>query len=213
MKTNLMGPVSPERRRFLSLFVKGTIAAAAAAVLPFSLASTSGCRGRSPASTAAVGNISEALAKSRAIIIGYKGADGKVLNDNGTIRTTAKIEGNDAGFFVEFAPEDAIDVNGARSLSLNIKGEIFQRQGWGHYASIQVIDKNGRRFILQELCDEGAFGSCVGKSVTSSSSVRKGTNLKIQLPEGLESIRRLEIVFIGETIVAPGFAISDIGLH
>ena len=156
-------------------------------------------------------NISEAIKKSGSIPTGYKGADGKVKVDrsNGAIVTTGKIEGNDAGFFVAFRP---VTVGNNKKMSLYIKGEIIQKQGWDHYASIQVMDEDGERYIIQEVCREGKYGSCSGKDRIKPSAVRQGTTLSIKLPEGLKNIARVEVVFVGETSVETGFNLSNIKL-
>ena len=156
-------------------------------------------------------NISEAIKKSGSVPTGYKGADGKVKVNrlNGAIVTTDKIEGNDAGFFVAFKP---VSVGGNRKMSLFIKGEIFQKQGWDHYASIQIMDADGERHIIQEVCKEGKYGSCSGKDRIKPSAVRQGTTLSIKLPESLKSISRVEVVFVGDTSVEAGFNLSNIKL-
>ena len=157
----------------------------------------------------AVADISQAIEKSKSIPTGYKGAEGKVKVEKGTIKTTDVIEGTDAGFLVEF---ELVEVKNAKHLSVDVKGKIFQRQGWDHYASIQVKDEDGQRYILLELCKEGKYGSCEGKPITKSSSLRKGTSLKIKLPAKLETIQRIEVVFVGETKVNAGFTLSNIKL-
>ncbi len=158
----------------------------------------------------AVADISKAIQKSGSIPTGYKGAEGKVrVEKGGAIKTTAVIEGNDAGFFVAFKP---VEVENAKFLTLDILGKIFQKQGWDHYASLQAMDEDGERKIILEFCKEGKYGSCSGKSITKPSSVRKGANLKIELPKGLETIARIEVVFIGQTSVEAGFTLSNIKL-
>lgn len=160
--------------------------------------------------TETVADISAAIKKSGSKPIGYKGADGKVKIDaNGSIVTTAIIEGTDAGFFAPFPPAE---VGKATALSLQVKGNIFQKQGWDHYASIQVMDEDGNRYILKELCREGQYGSCEGKDRTAPSSVRQGTTLTLALPKELKTIARIEVVFVGETRVDAGFALSNIKL-
>ena len=156
-----------------------------------------------------IADISKAIQESKSIPTGYQGAEGKVKAEKGSIKTTADIEGTDAGFLVEFEP---VEVKNAKHLSLDVKGKIFQRQGWDHYASIQAKDEDGERYILLELCREGKYGSCEGKPITKSSSLRKGTNLKIKLPAKLETIQRIEVVFVGATKVNAGFSLSNIKL-
>lgn len=152
-------------------------------------------------------NISEAIVKAGSKPTGYKGAEGKVVIENGAIKTTADIEGTDAGFFVSFP---AVDIKGAQNLELYTKANIFQKQGWDHYSSIQLKDENGKRYIVLELCREGQYGNCAGKPVTSSGSVRQGTTLKIKLPAGLDTLERFEVVFIGDTKVAAGAVFEKI---
>jgi len=164
-----------------------------------------------PASSpvAAAGNISEAIRKEGSIPTGYNGAEGKVEFSKGKINVTTVTEGKDTGFFVEIRP---IEVKGTKALSLQVKGRIVQKEGWDHYASIQVIDGNGKRHILQELCKEGKYGSCKGKNVTDPLTIERGTTLTLKLPEDLKSIARFEVVFVGQTRVEAGFSISDIKL-
>jgi hypothetical protein len=157
----------------------------------------------------AVADISKAIEQSKSIPTGYKGAEGKIKAEKGTIKTIADIEGTDAGFLIEFEP---VEVKNAKYLSLDIKGKILQRQGWDHYASIQIKDEDGKRYIVLELCKEGKYGNCEGKPITKSSSLRKGTNLKIKLPAELETIQRIEVVFVGATKVSAGFSLSNIKL-
>jgi len=159
--------------------------------------------------TEVVANISKTIASSKSIPVGYNGADGKVKFEKGSIITTAVIEANDAGLFVEFKP---VDVKDAKSLSLYIKGVIFQKQGLDHYASIQVNDEDGKVFILRELCREGKFGSCAGQPITKSSEIKKGITLTIPLDKDVKTIQRLAIVFVGEISVDAGLTISDIQL-
>ncbi|MBU1026117.1 MAG: hypothetical protein KKA31_00130 [Candidatus Margulisbacteria bacterium] len=157
----------------------------------------------------AVADISGAIQKFGSIPTGYNGAEGKVVAKKGAIQTTGVIEGTDAGFFVEFKP---VEVKGAKYLSVSVKGNIFQQQGWDHYASIQVKDAEGKRFILLEVCKEGKFGSCDGKSITKPNDLKKGTTLNIKLPPELKTVQRLEVVFIGATKVEAGFILSNIKL-
>ena len=161
------------------------------------------------AGTSVVANISDIIKTSGAKPTGYKGAEGKVVADNGAIKTTAVIEGNDAGFFVAVPPVEAKD---AKSLSLYLKGNIFQRQGWDHYASIQVTDAQGKMYILQELCNQGQYESCKGKSKITAEEIKAGKTLNLALPAGLKTIARIEVVFIGDTRVDAGFVMSDIKL-
>lgn len=161
------------------------------------------------AKKAAEVSISEAIKKSGSIPVGYKGAEDKVTVKNGAIKTTAAIEGNDAGFFVAFKP---VDVKSAKHIVFDIQGEIFQKQGWDHYASLQVMDQDGNRKIIMEFCKEGKYGSCSGKPITKPSDVQKGANLKVALPAGLENIARIEVVFVGQSSVEPGFSLSNIKL-
>lgn len=159
-----------------------------------------------------VADISAAIEKSKSVPTGYNGAEEKVKAIKGSIITTAEIEGHegkDAGFLVEFKP---VDVNDAKYLSLYIKGNIFQRQGWDHYASIQVKDEDGKQYIMLELCKEGKYGNAKGKPITKSSEIRKGTTLKMPLAEDLKTVQRLEIVFVGETEVDAGLTMKDIKL-
>ncbi len=157
----------------------------------------------------AVVNISNEIVKSKSIPKGYNGAEGKVKTEKGSIKTTADIEGTDAGFYVEI---ELVEVKNAKHLTLDVKGKIFQREGEDHYASIQVKDEDGKRYIVLELCKEGKYGSCEGRPITKSSSLRKGTNLKIKLPASLETIQRIEVVFVGATKVSAGFSLSNIKL-
>jgi hypothetical protein len=159
----------------------------------------------------AVADIGKAMQTSKSIPTGYNGSKGKVVLDKATIKTTASIEGNDAGFLVEFKP---VDVKGAKSLSLDIKGNIFQKQGWEHYGSIQVLDEDGKRYILKELCKGTSYEGCTGKGETATklSDIKAGTSLTISLPKDLKTIQRFEVVFIGETQVDAGFTISNIQL-
>lgn len=156
-----------------------------------------------------VADISKAMQTSKLIPTGYKGADDKVVLDKGSIKTTASIEGNDAGFFVGIKP---MGVKGAKYLSLYIKGNISQKQSWEHYGSIQVLDEDGKRYILKELCEGTRYTGCTGKGETATklSDISKGTTLKISLPDGLNTIKRFEVVFVGETQVDAGFTISNI---
>lgn len=160
-----------------------------------------------------VADIGKAIQTSKSVPTGYKGADAKVVRNKGSIQTTDMIEGIDAGFFVAFKP---VDVKDAKYLSLFIKGDIFQKQGWDHYASVQVKDDDGKLYILMELCKEGKYGSCAGGPITKPSAIRKGTTLKISLDkaeaEGMQTIQSLEVVFVGEATVDAGFTISDIQL-
>ena len=156
-----------------------------------------------------IANISDTIQKSGSKPTGYKGADGKVVVEKGTVKTTGVIEGTDAGFFVAFP---AVDVKGAKHLSLDVKGRIFQQQGWDHLASIQIMDEDGERHILLEVCKEGKYGSCAGQPKTKPSALRKGTTIKLKLPAGLETVARIEVVFIGQTKVDAGFTLSNIKL-
>ena len=174
----------------------------------------SGCGSKSkkqPASSpvAAAGNINEAIRKEGSVPTGYNGAEGKVEFSKGRINITAVAEGKDTGFFVEVRP---VEVKGAKALSLQVKGWIAQKEGWDHYASIQVIDGNGKRHILQELCKEGKYGSCKGKNIVDPLTIIRGTTLTIKLPEDLKSIARFEVVFVGQTRVGAGFSIGNIKL-
>jgi len=164
-----------------------------------------------PMAGAGESNISEVIRKSGSIPTGYKGADGKVKVNkaDGAIVTTGKIEGNDAGFFVAFRP---VEVGNNKKMSLYLKGHILQKRGEDHYASIQVMDEDGERHIIQEVCREGQYGNCSGKDRTKPSAVRQGTTLSIKLPENLKNIARIEIVFVGETAVDTGFTVKDIKL-
>jgi hypothetical protein len=156
------------------------------------------------------GVISDAIKMSQSSPTGYNGAEGKVVVKEGTLVTTAPIEGNNAGFFVAFEP---IEVGSAKQLVLTIKGRIHQKQGWDHYGSIQLRDEDDRKFIAQELCKEGAYGSCARQSVTKPSALRKGTTLKIEFPAGIKTIAGFEVVGIGATSIEEGLTISDIGLQ
>jgi hypothetical protein len=160
-----------------------------------------------------VADISKGIQASKSAPTGFKGAEKKVIINKGSIQTTEMIEGTDAGFFVAFKP---VEVKDAKYISLFIKGDIFQKQGWDHYASIQAQDEDGNRFVLMEMCKEGKFGSCEGKPTTKPSAIRKGATLNISLDkakaDGMQTIQRLEIVFVGEATVDAGFSISDIQL-
>jgi len=173
------------------------------------LAALGGCAGvRQPMSIARPKPVDISDAIRSAIPVGYNGAEGKIQI---AIVTAAGIKGRDAGFFVELRPP--IEVGSARYLTMNIRGDILQRQGWDHYGSIQLLDGSGKRHIVLELCREGKYGSCAGKPVTDPGAVGQGVNLRIPLLQGLKNISRLEIVFVGETEVSAGFTVSDIRLE
>jgi hypothetical protein len=156
-----------------------------------------------------VADFSKAMQTSGSVPTGYSGAEGLVEIDGRSIKTTGLIEGHDPGFFVEVEP---LDLKGAKYLSLYIKGDIFQKQGWEHYASIQVKDEDGNKYILKELCKGTQYEGCTGKGQTKTkiSDVITGTTLLIPLPKELKSAQRIEVVFIGEVKVKAGFKVDDI---
>ena len=151
-----------------------------------------------------VADVSAQIEKSKSIPTGYKGAEGKVKVEKGKITTTSTIEGKDAGFFVEFRP---VPVKNANALVLDIKGYVYQKQGWAKYGSIQVIDEDGKRHILKELC-QSKWDDC--QEITKIKEMKEGITLQIDLPKDLKSIKRFEVVFVGVTEVDPGFTIDNI---
>ena len=159
-----------------------------------------------------VGAISRAIVKYRSVPTGYKGAQGKVKVDKrGNISFTAQATGNDVGVFIEVPP---INVGTKRYLTLDITGKVFQRQGWAHCGSIQVLDKNGKRYTLRELCQSNDKGKCSVRNKDPRINPLKASerSLKLKLPRGIKDIKRVEFVFIGQTTVFKGFIFGNIGL-
>ena len=172
------------------------------------VASTKPAQAADASATTTVANISDILSSVYTRPTGYKGADGKVANQNGKIVTTAQIQGQDAGFIVAL-PEVA--TNGAKTLSLTIAGHVFQGDGWAKFGSIQIMDGKGNRHILRELC-QSVWDDCTAALVISSSALQQGATLDMALPSNVTSISRLEIVFTGNVTIDAGFTIKDIKL-
>jgi len=165
-------------------------------------------------------DVSKEIEKSGATAGGYNGGEEKVKVENGGLITTDSITGTNPGLSLEFNPAEISGYmysSGAQYLALDIKGSLFNyMETRDHYATIWVEDKNGERFTLYDMCNMGTTRNehedCYEKSVTKMGEVEEGTSLKMGLPQGLESIRKIGITFDGTTLIDKGFNISNIAL-
>jgi hypothetical protein len=159
-----------------------------------------------------IGVISKAIVRYKSVPTGYKGANKKVSVDRrGNISFTAQATGSDVGVFIEVPP---VNVGTNKYLTLDLTGKVFQRQGWAHWGSIQVLDKSGKRYTLRELCQSNDQGKCSVRNKDPRINPLKAgkRSLKLKLPRGLKDIKRIEFVFPGKTMIFKGFTFGNIGL-
>ena len=125
-----------------------------------------------PSETKKIGEITQSMIDSSAMPIGYNGSENKVGFDpkSGKISFNETASGRDVGFFVEFLP---VNVGSNGYLTVTLKGNVLQKEGWAKFGVIQVKDSEGERYDLQILC-QSIFSDCTQEAIVN---ISKGATL------------------------------------